>query len=378
MVAAGAVDVFGKDVDGLCAPDILGAGQRLITGMRATTGQGRPDSGDMFALGAAGFLSAAQTVGAAYPRDSWQGAGAAAYTAATRRVAGRTEALAVLDRGVHEVIDREAAQIVRRRETLDQQFTRLSSLRRATGSLAAIPGVGIAMRSAVEMAAVTAAVDVCGTELRDLAADTATNADRLRRIAGDYQELTDAAAVTGEIVPSDETEPSDENRAPDETGPTGEPGGVPAPMDTVGADVPATPPLDACPASCAATSPQADEQSAMQGDLMSGLTSAFGAVGGMLGAAVAPLAAVLSGVVSAAGQIPSSTSQATAVEPPEEDAPNSAAECRTDEPPRDSPPEPDTGPADTSGAAPAVAEPQERVPNPQPSAPPPAATRPPQ
>lgn len=374
MEVADAAGALGKVADGACGAvavaDILGAGQRLIAGMRSTTGHGRPDAGQGFARGATEFVGVAQMVAGAYPRDQWEGLGSQSYTVATRRVARATEALAVLDRDVHTVIDREATQIVRRRETLDDQADHLSSLRRVTGSLAAIPGVGAAMKTSIELAAVTAAVDVCSTELHDLAAETADNASRLRRIAGEYEALVDEAAPV-ESAPLDEAEatepvvdraPTDEAAAPEhlpEPGPT-----APVPV----------PPSPMCPAA-APTTTTAAEQSPMQGDVMSGLTSAFGAVGGMIGAAVAPLAAVLSGVVTAAGQLPSLATQTAAPQAPEGEVPKERDEEKD---PADPPADAEIEPAESSGAAPEAPAPPERAPG-APAAPPaPAATRPPQ
>ncbi|MEH3139507.1 MAG: EspA/EspE family type VII secretion system effector [Mycobacterium kyogaense] len=382
MDVVDAAGSFGKVADGtwgaVGTSDILGAGQRLIAEMRSTTGQGRPDSGETFALGATSFLGAVQTLEQAYPGSGWEGSGAQSYTGATRRVAGAAEALAVLDRNVHTVIDREATQIVRRREALDDHADHLSSLRRVTGSLAAIPGVGPAMQRSIELAAVTAAVSVCGTELHDLAAETADNASRLRRIAGDYEALIDQAPPDGAAPPDEdaptepaaETAPTDEAAAPRELPQPGASGSVPI----------SSPPM--CPAPAPASA--AAEQSPMQGDLMSGLTSAFGAVGGMIGAAVAPLAAVLSGVVSAAGQLPSLASQSSTPQTPQVDLTKDPKD--TDTPEADSAGKSDDRPAaadddlaDAEGAAPPeTPAPPERAPSPPPSPLAPAATRPPQ
>lgn len=363
-----AADALGKVADGargsVGAADILGAGQRVIAGMRSTTGSCRPDAGEAFALGADGFLGAAQAIDAAFPRE-WDGAAAQSYSEATRRLATATEALAVLDRDVHTVIDREATQIIRRREAFDDQSDQLSSLRRVTGSLAGIPGVGPAMTSSIELAAVTAAVSVCETELTDLATETADNASRLQRLAGDYEALIDAAA------------PADDEAVPTEGVPTGalpaeEPhadDGDPEPPAAA-----AAPPASTCPAPNTTSAP---DQSPMSADLMSGLTSAFGAVGGMIGAAVAPLAAVLSGVVTAAGQLPSLASQAATPQAVQVDTADDE-----DDPERGSelpPAEADTEPVDPAGAAPPEAQqPPEQSPSPPPAPPAPAATRPPQ
>ncbi|WP_111512386.1 EspA/EspE family type VII secretion system effector [Mycobacterium kyogaense] len=368
---------LGKVGDGACGPlgatDVLGAGQRVIAEMRSTTGHGCPDAGEAFADGATGFLAAVQTIARAYPREEWEGSGARSYAAATRRLAGATEALAVLDRDVHTVIDREANQIIRRRETLDDQALQLSSLRRVTGSLATIPGVGTAMTSSIELAAVVAAVGVCGTELHHLAAETADNAHLLRRIAEDYASIVEATE------PVDEDAPAEDLPADDAVGvaPADEPTDSPPVLEAT-SPAPVTPPAQSmCPAPAAAT---AAEQPPMQGDPMSGLTSAFGAVGGMIGAAVAPLAAVLSGVVTAAGQLPSLATQASA---PQVDVPNAEKDVREDthkdEPDTDQDDPPaadDPESADPVGAAvPEPAASPERAPSPPPA---PAPTRPPQ
>ncbi|MEW5811886.1 MAG: EspA/EspE family type VII secretion system effector [Actinomycetota bacterium] len=397
MVVSDVAGASGKVDGGACAArgtsDILAAGQRLIAGMRSTTGSGRPDSGESFARGATGFRGAARTVGCAYPGDAWQGVGAQAYRVAASRLAGTAEALALLDRDVHIVLDREAAQVVRRREAFDDQVDQLSSLRRVTSSLAAIPGVGAAMKSSIEMAAVTAAVGVSSAELHDLAAETADNASRLRRIAGEYLTLEDEATaddqktgdeMTGDEVPAGEVaEP--QTSQPGEDAASTDDSGVTDPVAGPSAVVSAPPPVTAapmCPASAPASTP--GEEPPMQADLMSGLTSAFGAVGGMIGAAVSPLAAMVSAAVAAAGQLPSLASDAAAQQPvAAQETPEASGDATgIDEKPLDADadadakaePEPET--SAPVGSAEAQASPGS-APVPPPS-PPPAATRPPQ
>ncbi|MBX7449062.1 hypothetical protein GR927_13780 [Mycolicibacterium sp. 3033] len=374
--AAGAPGKVGDGARGAIVADILGVGQRVIAGMRSTTGHGLPDAGESFQHGATDFLGAAQTLDGAYPRDEWEGGAAQTYTVATRRVAAATEALAVLDRDVHTVIDQEATQIIRRRETLDDHARHLASLRRATGSLLTIPGVGPAMTSSIELAAVTAAVGVCSIELHDLSAETADNARRLRRIAGDYEALIAEAGPIG-AAPAD-TRPADNEPTENEPADT-----VIDPESAVeAADLslspepgPAAPvgPAPMCPASTPVT---ASEEDPMQAGVMSGLTSAFGAVGGMVGAAVAPLAAVFSGVVTAAGQLPSPASQPAAPQVSEPEVPK---DPQDEKDPGDPPVDAAAEPADSADAAPTdTPVPPDRVPSPPLSPPAPAATRPPQ
>ncbi len=171
---------FGKVV-GRAASHILGAGQLMIAGMRATTGEGEPDRGDAFGQAAAVFSGAAEAVRAAAPRDEWLGGGAESYAPANRRQAERAGSLAVLDRTVQTVLTREARQVARHREQLDDQSEHLADLGRTTASMASIPGIGNAMKAAVELTAVHAALDACSVELGTLHREAEENAAELRR-----------------------------------------------------------------------------------------------------------------------------------------------------------------------------------------------------
>ena len=75
-------------------------GQLVIEGMRFTTGVGEPQNGDRFGQGWSGFNDAGETLTSAFPNDSWAGAGANAYADQNRTQTGRTNSVALLDRGV--------------------------------------------------------------------------------------------------------------------------------------------------------------------------------------------------------------------------------------------------------------------------------------
>ena len=353
---------------------ILDAGLQVIAGMRSTTGRSRPDVGDSFGAGAAGFAGVECAVTSAQPGGAWEGAGALAYASATRRQARAVESLAVLDRGVHTVVAREADQITASRGALEEHADRLVSVGRATASMVLVSGVGAATKAALELSAVNTALGAGVAELEGLASEADANAAQLRRLAAAYAEVADSE-VTGSDDPPTTSDAVDEeyddrvqqlsaDRAADPVL-----SGAPSPYPLQPYPQPPYPP------------PQSASDSAApvpaSGDPMSGLSTAFGTVGGMIGSVVAPLTAVLTGVVAAAAQSLSSVTPAESaaadvdVEPPTDD----------DEPRRE--------PTETAvaqqhpGSAPAVDAPVDApvvqpAPVPPPPVAPPAATRPPQ
>lgn len=307
---------YGRAVKGAAGSPILNAGQLVIAGMRLTTGSNDPDRGELFGKGSAGFVGAGATLGSAYPLDDWQGSGARAYATANRQQSGRTASMAALDRDVQTVIAREAYQVAYHRGKLDDQSSHLGDLSYLTWPIALIPGVGKAMKTAFELAAVSAALRVCSLELCRLAEETAENAEQLRGISGGYPEL------------NGESDVPDLNDAPTlpppSTGSSGsaEPGRhVPENYSTTvlstslppstrqGASVThateTVPPTNqiaepaAGEASIPAESTHSPESAA---EMVSAIAPAFGAMGAVVGSVIAPLAAVLTGTVAAASQ----------------------------------------------------------------------------
>lgn len=379
-------DEFGKVVGGAfgnagarartasSGSEILDAGQLLIAGMRLTTGWGRPDPGEAFGRGASGFTDAGNTVDSAYPRDDWAGTGSRTYASANSRQSGSAASLAVLDRDVQTVVAREAFQVDYHRGKLDDQSDHLSKLGYATGSLALIPGVGKALKAAVEMTAVNTALLISSTELASLASETGENAAELRRLAEEYSALTRKTAppVLDEQLSSSDEE---ERRRVAEPAPDQPSVGGASP-----ARAPSEPPVMHCspaPAAEAATAGQAAPSPAAA-DPMAAMSSVFGAVGGAIGSAVAPIAAALTGVVSSAGQALSAATSAQAAE--STDVAPDVETTTTDEDRTDEPAEP--APDDDEEPLAATAEPGAPVTAPPPVAEPlrppaPAATRPP-
>ena len=306
---------LGKAVKGAAGSPILDAGQVVIAGMRLTTGSGDPERGERFGLGAERFSRASATVGSAYPMEAWQGSGAQAYATANLRQAGRAESISTLDRRVQSVIAREAYQVAYHRDRLDEQSDYLGDLSYLTWSMALIPGTGKAMKAAFELAAVNAALSICGMELYKLAQETGENALQLRELAGEYSALTGktAAPDLDDAPPPWPAEEPPRPDRPDQPGP-GQgtlnlvPGLPPTSSQSRARATDAAPvsaPEDRLVEAQAAGPAQPGLPAGSTTELMSGMATAFGAfgaVGGMIGSAVAPLAAVLTGAAGAAGQ----------------------------------------------------------------------------
>jgi hypothetical protein len=175
--------------------ELLDAGQLVIEGMRLTTGFGEPENGERFGQGWSQFNDAGDTLTSALPDDSWAGAGANAYVDQNRTHAGRTNTVALLDRGVQTVIAREAYQVKYHRDKLDDQSNFLADLSYVTLAMGLVPGVGKAMKAATEVAAVNAALDICSLELYELSRETNQNAAELEQAVGLYEGVAQTAKL---------------------------------------------------------------------------------------------------------------------------------------------------------------------------------------
>lgn len=399
---SGTLGRVGNAVKGAFGSPILDAGQAAIAGMRLTTGWDDPDRGDPFGHGAARFTRAGEAVNSASPGEDWNGAGAQAYETVNRRQVSRAQSMAMLDRSAQTVIAREAYQITYHREKLDDQSNYLGDLSYLTWPLGLAPGAGKAMKAAVELSAVSAALSICSAELYQLSQETSENAAELTELVGQYSGLTRKTAPLDldDVLPlrsSGEPRPA----------PTGKPGWgqptptpIPGPPPTIsqspgpvsphtGARVPA-PSSDpvVVPAIGGAVGPgESATASALPTEMMSGMASAFGAVGGMIGSVVAPLAAALTGAAGAAGQSLSTLTSADVADVAKEPSGPGIDEPQPDTVLDDDPARPGSpaGVGEGGGTVPAqAAESQELQTHPPDTSEaahppvPPAATRPPQ
>ena len=277
--------------------EILDAGQLVIEGMRFTTGVGEPENGDRFGQGSSRFNDAGETLTSTFPNDSWAGAGANAYADQNRAQTGRTNTVALLDRGVQTVIAREAYQVAYHRDKLDDQSNFLADLSYMTMALALVPGYGKAMKATVEVAAVNAALEICSLELYELSREASQNAAELQQAVGLYADAPETAKHIGAESPSipPAAPPPGDGLAPvspDHLRPAAPPMGVP----TSAGEAPSKPPAraelleaPALPDAVAAENPSAPAPA-------DGL--------GQLGALPAPLGALLAGTAQGAAPLP--------------------------------------------------------------------------
>ena len=281
--------------------EILDGGQKVIEGMRLSTGVGEPESGERFGQGWSRFNNAGETLTSAFPNDSWTGAGADAYADQNRTQAGRTNTIALLDRGVQTVIAREAYQVSYHRDKLDGQSNFLADLSYVTMALAFVPGYGRAMKATVELAAVQAALSICSLELYELSREASQNAAELQQAVGLYERAAETATPASTTYPTPSTPP------PPPLPPQGQVRQSPANSGTA-----VSPPASAAaPGPTLNSAPPTSNSAASPPPPGAGLPQTPAADGlAQLGAALAPLGALLGGASQGAAQMPPGQPQA--------------------------------------------------------------------
>jgi ESX secretion-associated protein EspA/E len=186
--------------------DLLDFGQLVITGLKSTTGQGDPDSGEVFGEAQTTFDGVNETLKSAVP-VGWDGSGSYAYADQNTRQQLRSEAMADADHEVHKVLYREAAQITLRRGYLDDQYNFLANTSYVTFPLQFIPRYGEAMKLAVEIAALQTALGESYYQMNQLQSEVAQNAAELQQAVGRYSGVADGAELPGAAVTFDPPPP---------------------------------------------------------------------------------------------------------------------------------------------------------------------------
>ena len=177
--------------------EILEIGQLTISGMRRTTGSDRPENGERFGHGWSAFNDVGGTLETTAPNTGWGGSGSDAYADQNTRQRLRSEMMADADRMVHTVLAREAYQIDHHREKLDGQSNFLGDLSYVTFPLQFVPRYGEAAKAAIELTAVSAALQLCAVELYQLHSEVNQNAAELEQVVGRYSAVGDGAQLAG-------------------------------------------------------------------------------------------------------------------------------------------------------------------------------------
>ena len=187
--------------------DLLDYGQLLITGLKSTTGQDAPENGEAFGQAQTAFNRVNDTLKSAVPADGWDGSGSYAYADQNTRQQLRSEAMADADHEVHKVLYREAAQITLRRGYLDDQHNFLANTSYVTFPLQFIPRYGEAMKMAVEIAALQAALGESYYQMNQLQSEVVQNAADLQQAVGRYSGVADGAGLPGAALNFDPPPP---------------------------------------------------------------------------------------------------------------------------------------------------------------------------
>ncbi len=165
---------------------IIWAAQMLIDGMKLTTGSGTPVNGDEFRESSKRLEDVVLTLISAEPHgDRWNGTASEVYAATNashRRLTSRVQAA---DETIAGVLDTEAGQVARTRETLQDQNDWLKAYDLATCWMQA-SGPGRAIKVVLDTAASVAALDIAGGTMVILVKNSLENAGRITGRTGDY------------------------------------------------------------------------------------------------------------------------------------------------------------------------------------------------
>jgi hypothetical protein len=186
---------------------VLAAAQLLIAGMKATTGSGDPCTGQEFRDSSKRMAKVVETLIHAEPhKDRWDGTASQVYNATNashRRLASEVQAA---DLAIADVIDIEAGQVTRTRQTLDDTSDTLTNYDLATMWMNATPPTR-AVKFALDCTAAVGALDVAGATMAVLVKNSLENADRIRKpstLYGDAAKDTSGTpldACGGEVFP---------------------------------------------------------------------------------------------------------------------------------------------------------------------------------
>lgn len=165
---------------------IIWAAQMLIDGMKLTTGSGTPVNGDEFRESSKRLEDVVLTLISAEPHDDrWNGTASHVYKAVNashRRLASQVQAA---DEFVAGVLDTEADQVARTRETLQDQNDWLKAYDLATCWMQA-SAPSRALKVVLDTTASVAALDIAGGTMVVLAKNSLENSARITSKVGTY------------------------------------------------------------------------------------------------------------------------------------------------------------------------------------------------
>jgi hypothetical protein len=164
----------------LAESKVLSAAQLAIEGMKKTTGSGDPCTGDEFRGSSSRLQDVVDTLISAEPHtDRWDGTGSQVYNATNgshRRLASDVQ---TADVEIAGIIDTEAGQVSRTRQTLDDTSQQLKDYDLATCWMNATPPAR-ALKFGLDCAAAATAMTVVNPTMGILVKNSIENALRIR------------------------------------------------------------------------------------------------------------------------------------------------------------------------------------------------------
>lgn len=173
---------FGKLADS----PILSAAQLVIEGEKKLTGSGDPHGGAGYSASAVKFEETVETlIHAEVNLDAWDGTAATYYDKASKAHRKIVSNMSVADADVGSVLDTEAGQVARTRETLDTTSQGLYDYGLATSWMLLVPGLNMA-KLAADSAAAAAALGTTNTTMLVLASNSLENSRKIGTAAETY------------------------------------------------------------------------------------------------------------------------------------------------------------------------------------------------
>lgn len=168
---------------------VIEAGLVAMMGMANMLGVGDPETGNRFATGANKFNGVSEALSSTHPPDSWEGSGSDAYAERNNEQRERALQMAENDKTVKEVLDREAEQVEKTRETIDHMSTVVTAAIVPAYAALSIPVAGEAASLAIQATAVGVALPICIDKFQSMVSDAAHNATLVRRVGAGYDRI---------------------------------------------------------------------------------------------------------------------------------------------------------------------------------------------
>ncbi len=176
---------------------IINAGLIALTLESNMLGFGRPEDGARFTEGANHFVDAHSTLLKSAPPGDWTGDSSTAYGDRNKEQQVRAADMSSTDSAIQKVVAAEADQVGKTRDFVAQMQTLLSLSIIPALAAKAVPVVGPALSTAIEVAAVAGTVPMATIRCHEMASRSGDNASKIRSLASQYESIGSNAEMPG-------------------------------------------------------------------------------------------------------------------------------------------------------------------------------------